>query len=381
MSTENTEIQYTEGASAPAIGEAKASPLQPGIPKSLTEDTSKNKKKDPEAFKKLFDRVGKINVKPFVDPQKENMGLEKYGMILFPGVHHEEQLAAIERHGVVQFITGLNEFSAEVQNLRIPEEKAAVIHNIRSVVAYLEKTLATNVLDVDDADFWDKVKLVRPDNFEFWGKISLRCSNDPLILEPGKDPYDLIKFMAIEAGGFALVGKSYEDAVSQAVAPKFYLDKEIETISNRTSFKKLRNQAIGQLDKMSTGNSKKLLYVTKVIDTNSLSYKLHTPIDILYDVMDDYINGHGIEPNKTKASKQFSEVASYDMETLKLKAIVKDAGYYRIVDTKGDGMVYHTKTSTMLGRNVADVVEYLKNPLYDDMLGDIMSHVEKYWKE
>ena len=38
-------------------------------------------------------KSGSISVKPFFDPNKPNLGLEKYGLSLFDGVFHEEQLA------------------------------------------------------------------------------------------------------------------------------------------------------------------------------------------------------------------------------------------------------------------------------------------------
>jgi len=378
--TQQVEGETVEVKGAPEL----SAPLQPSVPESLKKQpvvASKKKKKDPTAFKNMFEKTGKISVKPFVDPNKENMGLEDYGYALFPGTYHEEQLAAIERNGLVRFITGLDEFAPEVQNIKDEEQKEAVIFNIRCVVAHLEKLLATNVIDVEDADFWNKVKLLRPDNFAFWGKISLRCGNEPLHLEPLNDPYDLIKLMAIEAGGFDLIGKSYEDANAQAVAPKFFLDKEVHTVSNRTTYKKLRNRAIGLLDEMYNKFPKKLFYVTKILDTDSATYKITTPLDILYDVMDEFINGYGMETNKSKAAEMFSTTAELDMETLKLKAIVKDATFFKFIQLKTDGMLYHAASSTMLGRNVSDVVLYLKNPLNEDVLVRILQEVEDFWKD
>jgi len=67
------------------------------------------------------------------------------------------------------------------------------------------------------------------------------------------------------------------------------------------------------------------------------------------------------------------------METLKLKAVVKDASFYKIISLKADGMLYHSQTSTVLGRNISDVVEMLKNPLNEDVLVKILTEVEKYW--
>ena len=359
---------------AEVLGRPTTTTLDATVPESLNTE-----KKNPEAFKDMFTKVGKINVKPFIDNTKENMGLENYGMAVFPGIYHEEQLASIERHGVERFITGLDEFAPEVQNIKDPEQKAAVIYNIRSVITHLEKLLATNVISIDDDEFWNKVSLLRPDNKEFWGKISIRCGNDPVTLEPGKDPYDLVKFMAIEAGGFDLIAKSHEDGMAKSVAPKFFLDKEVYTVSSRTTYKRLRNKAIGLLDSISNSNVTKLLYITKAIDSSSISYKTHTPADILYDVMDDYINGHGVEANKKKAAEYFILTAELGMETLKLKALVKDASFLKIINLKPDGMLYHTSSSVMLGRNVSDVISFLKSPLNEDLLMKLLKEIEDYW--
>jgi len=374
------ETKQIEGDTAEVLGSPNSTVLNPSVPETLTHSEKSTKKMNAEeSFKKMFNKVGKISVKPYIDPNQENMGLEDYGMAVFPGIHHEEQLAAIERNGVVRYITGLDEFAPEVQNIKDAEQKEAVIFNIRSVVAHLEKTLATNVIKVEDDLFWDKVTLLKPNNHTFWSKISLRCGNEPVYLDPNNDPYDLVKFMAVEAGGFDIICKSFEDAMSQSVPPKFYLDKEIHTVSSRTTFKKLRNKAIGLLDTMSDKNFKKLLYVAKILDSNSVSYKNHTPSDIMYDALDEFINGNGIEKNNTKAAEMFIETSQLDMETLKLKALVKDASFYKIISLKSDGMLYHTATSGMLGRNVSDVVIYLKNPLNEDVLVKLMNEVEDYW--
>lgn len=368
--------QIEEQETVEVIGAPQASILKPNIPETL-----KTEKKDSEEFKKWFDSVGKINIKPFIDGSKENMGLEKYGMAIFPGTYHEEQIAAIERNGVVRYITGLDEFAPEVQQIADEEEKQAVIYNIRSIVVYLEKMIATNIIDINDKEFWNKVKRLRPDNTSFWSTITIRCGNEPVFLDPAKDPYDLIKYMAIEAGGFDLIAKSYDDALARPTAPKFYLDKEVYTVSTKISAKRIRNKALALLDDISNKNPKKLLYITKVLDTNSASYKNSTSIDILYDSMDNYIAGNGVERNPVKAAENFMNTVKLDMETLKLKALVKDASFFKVISLKADGMLYHTQSSVMLGRNVSDVVLYLKNPLNEDVLIKLLGEVEIYWNK
>jgi Tfp pilus assembly protein PilP len=322
-------------------------------------------------------RKTSLAIRPFFDKQNSNMGLEDYGMTLFDGVKHEEQLACLENNGVVRYITGLNEFAPEIKLLN-PEDREARVKQIRETIADLERDLAANVLDVDDPQFWNKVKLLKPDNAEFWNKISISCGNEPVYLNTN-DPYDRIKLHAIEAGGFSIIAKSYDDARSKVVAPKFYLDKEQETVMIRTEYKKLRNKALSELQKLFDKNSTKLFYIAKVVDINSTQYKKSTPNDIIYENMDLYINGEGGENNKERAAKSFLDTAGLDMETLKIKSIVRDSIFFKYIINKADGYIYHIKTGSMLGRNVSDVQEYLKNPLHEDILKDLNTVCEKYW--
>ncbi len=318
-----------------------------------------------------------IAVRPFFDASASNMGLEDYGMSLFDGVTHHEQLACLENNGVVRYLTGLNEFAPDIRLLN-EQDKAARIKEIRAAVCELEKELAANVIDVEDEQFWNKVKLLKPDNSEFWNRISIACGNEPLFLDP-KDPYDRIKLHGIEAGGFSLVAKSYDDARSRPVAPKFYLDKTEETVMARTEYKKMRNKALAELQKLFDKNSTKLFYIAKVVDINSTQYKKSTPNDIIYENMDNYINGMGGETNLERAARSLIEAASMDMETLKIKSIVRDSVFFKYIINKADGFIYHTKSGSMLGRNVSDVLEYLKNPLNEDVLKDLNQACEKYW--
>ena len=318
-----------------------------------------------------------IAVRPFFDNSVSNMGLESYGLSLYDGVKHFEQLACLEQNGVIRYLTGLNEFAPEIKLLNA-EDREARVREIRTAVAELETELAANVLDIEDPQFWNKVKLLKPDNKEFWNRISVACGNEPLFLDP-VDPYDRIKLYAIEAGGFSIVAKSFDDARSRAVPPKFYLDKKEQTVIARTEYKKMRNKALAELQKLFDKNSTKLFYISKVVDGNSTQYKKSTPNDVMYENMDLYINGEGVEANKERAAKSFLEAVNMDMETLKIKSIVRDSVFFKYIINKADGYIYHVKTNALLGRNVSDVVEYLKNPLNEDVLVDLNKACEKFW--
>lgn len=319
----------------------------------------------------------KLAVRPFIDSSQGNMGLENYGLSLYDGVTHHEQLACLENNGVVRYLTGLNEFAPEIKLLP-QEEREAKVKEIRSIIAELERELAANIIDPEDKEFWNLVKLLKPDNKEFWNKISISCGNEPTFLDI-TNPFDKIKLLAIEAGGFSIVAKSFEDARSRAVPPKFYLDKEEETSMIRTEYKKMRNKALAELQKLFDKNSTKLFYIAKVVDGNSTQYRKSTPNDTIYENMDNFINGEGSENNKERAAKSFLNATSMDMETLKIKAIVRDSSFFKYIITKADGYIYHAKSGSMLGRNVSDVIEHLKNPLHEDILIDLNATVEKIW--
>lgn len=327
-------------------------------------------------------KSGSISVRPYFDSNVSNLGLEKYNMALHDGVFHEEQLALIERNGIKRYLTGLNEFAPEVKLIPDQDAREAKIKEIRAVVAQLEKELAANVItDLDDPDFWNKVKLLKHDNDEFWSKITMRCGNPKVPIDPAKDPYDLIKLYAIEAGGFSMIAPSFEAARSMAVPPKFYLDKYVETISTQTEVKKIKNKALSELDKMFNKNTNKLFYVAKVVDGNSSQYKKSTPNDIVYDNMDKFINGDGVEKNLRRAAQTFLDATALDMENLKIKAMIKDSTFYKFIALKADGFIYHVESSVMMGRNPADCLEFLKNPLNEATLIDLTKKVEKYWNQ
>ena len=68
-----------------------------------------------EINKAATSRKTAIAVRTFFDSNSSNMGLENYGISLFDGVKHYEQLACLEDNGVIRYITGLNEFAPEIK--------------------------------------------------------------------------------------------------------------------------------------------------------------------------------------------------------------------------------------------------------------------------
>lgn len=324
-----------------------------------------------------------VSIRPYVNPTVENMGLEKYDMALHQGATHKEFITCLEEYGNRRHLTGLDEFAPEIEKITDVTKRKSVIRQIRSNVAYIEKVLAANVLNIEEKDpkkFWEDVKIVRRDNYTLWDEIFLEVGNDPVFLDP-KAPYDLIKICAIEAGGFTEIAKSLEDARGGSVNYKFYLDKQEETSAARTQFKKSKNKALAVLEDLFNSEPKKLWWIAKNIDGNSVQYKNNTPNDVTYDNMDSFINGLTFEKSVIKASELFVSYANMDLEHLRVRGLVRDAIFFKYILHKPDGNLYYNRTSALLGKNVSDCVEYYKNPgnagLWEALLADVDKHLNE----
>lgn len=334
-----------------------------------------------EELKEKYANKGSIAIRPYVDSEKSNMGLENHKYVVFPGVHQMEEMACITYRGKVRYLNGLDEFAPEVKMLKEenPEAYKAKVMEIRTIVAELELEKTFNKIDPKDPDFWAKVETFRPDNKEIWGKISVRCDNKPMPLSPQTNTDHLLLILAIEVGGFPLIAKSYEDVRSGNNTKKWYLDKQIETVGKNVSVTKTKNKALSMLEEMADENPRKLFYLSKIVDTNSIQYKNGTLQTVIYENMDTYISGQGSEPKVKLAAERFLKFARMDTGELKIKAIIKDATFFNIIATKGDGMLHYPKGNVMLGKNVEEVYEKLNNPVNEDLLDVIFSAVEATW--
>jgi hypothetical protein len=320
-----------------------------------------------------------LKIRPYIGVD-DNMGLSSQGLVMFEGAMHEEPVACTEINGVINYITGLNEASPSVQNILDEKERASKIKNIRETVAELEFRLTSRKVDpaIKNHDFWQQVELLHPKNSAFWEKIVIRIDNKGLFLDM-QDPNDVIKYFAIKAGGFSTVAGSLKIAEQSDVKPKFFLDEAGESAAAKVEVKKIRNKALGLLDELVSTKATKLMYVAKAIDIDSAQYRKTTPIDVLYDNMDEFINGRSFEKSSKRASQKFIKVAEMDQKEVMVRAIIKDATFYRELSLRPDGLIYHMKSNSALGKNIEDVVEHLKNPLNEEIAVELQRVVEKYW--
>ena len=124
-----------------------------------------------------------------------------------------------------------------------------------------------------------------------------------------------------------------------------------------------------------------VVVIAKNIDANSSQYSNKTLPGTIYNNLDKYINGKGYDNNLKRCATSFIENAGMTIEDLKIKAIIKDASFYKFIIVKPDGMLHEASQNVMLGRNVSDILEYLKNPTNEDMLDILMAKVEDLWSK
>ena len=95
--------------------------------------------------------------------------------------------------------------------------------------------------------------------------------------------------------------------------------------------------------------------------------------------MDNFINGQGIERSINKAATAFIEASTMNMETLRIKAVVRDASMFKFILHKPDGNLYHNTSGEMLGKNQADCIEFFKNPMNAKLWETLVDEVEVHW--
>lgn len=319
------------------------------------------------------------SIKVYLDGKSYRMGLSRYNEVLIPGAFWEEPLTCLEVNNQKRYLTGLDEFAPEITRISDPEKKKAVIKSIREKVAFLERSLVANVVDVNDPEFWNKVQVVKPSNHDFWKEIKVRTSNEPVFLD-AENPNDLIILCAIEAGGFTSIGKSYDDARLASIAPNWYLDKDIDTASTKNELTKLKNKAKGSLEKLHEKESKRLFYIIKNVDPKPYQYTLSTSNEVIYSVLDEYIEGKNGQENAKRASIRFNQLSTMPLGELKVRAVIADATFYKMILAKADGKIYHVKSDKMLGGNIEEVVEFYMNQLNATSWQTLHDEVEARWK-
>lgn len=297
-----------------------------------------------------------VSIEPYFDPEVPNMGFEKYGMSMAPGSEVTEYLSK-DVNG--RYITGLDVNSPSIMYLEDEEEKTAREKEIADVIERLEKVFGKNVLEAR--------------NSEFWSDFTLKLTHTGKSLD-FTNPRDEITYYAIKAGGFEAIAPSLESARDGEY--KFYLRQVEKDADLKIERAKAINKAKAALTELDEEDPYKLLLVAKTVLAPNNEFSEKTPKSIIYDKLDQFIEGKIVKDNKRATVKQFLEAFRRDVESLYIESLVKDALYFNFIIREGDGYFYNQQTETRLGKNEKEIIKHIENPINQLEFENLKGRVE-----
>lgn len=302
-----------------------------------------------------------ISIEPYFDPEIPNMGFEKYGLSTAPGSEVTEYISK-DRNG--RYITGLDENSPTVMYMEDLDEKKARLKEIKEVVIRLESIFGKNSLEALNDTLWGEFNI----KLDYTGK-SLDKTN----------PKDELLYFAIKAGGFEAIAPSIEKAKEGDY--KFYLRQMEHDSDLKVERVKMINKAKAALTDLDETDSQKMLLVAKSVLAPNNEFTDKTPKSIIYDKLDQFIDGKIVKDNKKATVRHFLEAYKKSLNTLTIEALVKDALYFSFIVREGDGNFYNKQTEVRLGKTEKDIIKYLESPINQVEFENIKDRVDaKFYK-
>jgi hypothetical protein len=321
-----------------------------------------------------------VSILPYVGNCLPFSGMDKHNMVIHDGCAQEDYPMYFIEGGVQKYITGLNEEGKEVTSIQDDKLRQAKILEIRRFIAKCERELGGNHSctdkNIEDKElFYSTVKTfksifpavwvedqngIRKITETYWDKLGLVLRNEGYTLNTSNTE-DRLRQYIVEAGGYGLVSPSLDRAKNGNFS--FYLDKVSDTAKEGASLRILRDKSGAMLSKMMEKDHTKLLYITKLISAYPLQWKKDpevTPLELMYMECSDFMDGEGIEKNKRNAIGRFIELASQDIDDLKVHNYINDGFRKGWLSTGTEGTITYTKTSTVLGKGTPNVFAYLK---------------------
>jgi hypothetical protein len=241
------------------------------------------------------------------------------------------------------------------------EQRKATEQEIKESVSRLEKVFGEGRLDAR--------------NEEMWANFTIKLTHTGKDLD-ATNPKDEILIHAIKAGGFTSIAPSYEKAKEGVGEYKYYL-RQVDIDSDlKVERKRSLAKAKGELSTMDAEDSHKMYLVAKALLNPNNEFSPSTPKGILFDKLDQFIEGTIVKDNKRGTIKQFLDTCKLDKETLYIYGLTKDALYFFIITREADGYFYNKQTEARLGKSEKEVAKYLSNPLNQLELENVKSRVE-----
>lgn len=307
-------------------------------------------------------QFSKVSIEPYFDPEVTNMGLEKYGLSMFSDTEVQEYLS---KDSTGRYLTGIDPDSPKIMYIEDDDIKTYKLQQINEVIDRLERIYGKGSLDAR--------------NDKFWAQFNLTIKNCKKELNLAK-PQDEIIYHCIKAGGFAEVAPDYDTARTSNKVYKFYLKKEDEESEAKIKGTMAINEAKGKLNAIYHEDPSLQFRIAKVVLPAAKNYKPTTSPGLLYQELNDFIEGKTVKSGKRESAKQFLKAVDTDRETLSINGVVNDAIYYNILTQEKNGYFYNKETDVRVGKNIKEIIEFLKSPINSSELENLTQRVEAKWR-
>jgi hypothetical protein len=189
-----------------------------------------------------------------------------------------------------------------------------------------------------------------------------------------QSPRDEILYHAAKAGGFTCVAPSLEKAREGDY--KFYL-RQLEQDSELKIQRSLTLKKAGaELIDMYENDQHKLYLVAKSVLNPNHEFSPTTPKGVIYEKLEQFIEGTIVKDNKRATVKQFLEACKQSKESLYIQGLVKDAIYFNVFIKEPDGYFYNKETESRVGKNEKEAVKFIQNPVHQTELENVKTRVE-----
>jgi len=314
-------------------------------------------------------------IKPYVDKDKDTIGLSDLGMNSFPKTSTITEVPII--YG--KYLTGFDVNAFYLDSLD-EKTKAKEVKAIEAKVKDFNlKYPYFKVADVVVDRSPDGSIIANP----FYRDMLIELKAELTVFN-SDNPEDLVKMEIIKTN--ARYNTSFDVAPDLVTAResnksfKFYISNSDTDVEHEVIKKKETNKAITLLDTISSEDKEKFLLVVKHLLPANRS--LSTESDMrLYKRADDYINGI-IDGEKVKGGetfyRNFIKTCEMDRELLFNKVLIKYAIMTNVIRFNSKTKDYeYAVTQQELGKTPEDIFNYLTHPKNMSILQEIKEEVKK----
>lgn len=253
--------------------------------------------------------------------------------------------------GIYKFVTGLTE--SDINNCRYltREEKAQYLTELPTILEKLEGAFGKEGLENTNKHFWEQYGTITVDN----DSLKMYYSDD--------SPETLLLRCLVRGGAFDIIAPTIDGAKHNMVP---YYITDIETEAERKYEKRGgKPQAFAAYENLKTKTSRDaLVYISWVLHEKTKGYTKKSAPHIMYQAIEEYIDGEFTKVGKKECPKRFCELAERwktDKENLILEASVHAAEFYGFLYVK-DGVFHTLDEDFPLGKNIKDSMKVLFDP-------------------